>query len=211
MFCSNCGAEASGKFCSQCGAALERSVAPADPVIDDWSQLVDYATLIRIPTVRDKIASHASQAPTRLSGEDFLALCDKVVSLGVPLAKIGAVGQSMYARLGVKTGKERSETLSTPPGTTIVAALCSLAWRGHLLQDVQQFEDGVHLKAELPSDIWSFQGDLLVDVRRSETGTRMDGATNIQGQIFDWGKSSRCLRTLFEDVKKLAEEEAGVR
>ena len=104
MFCSNCGAEASSKFCSQCGAALESSVAPADPVADDWSQVVDYATLIRIPTVRDQIERHASMAPTRFSGEDFLALCDKVVSLAVPLEKIGAVGQSMYARLGVKTG-----------------------------------------------------------------------------------------------------------
>jgi hypothetical protein len=74
-----------------------------------------------------------------------------------------------------------------------------------LLQDIRQFDDGCLLQAELPSDIWSFKGQLLVGVRKSEEGTRIDGATEIEGQLFDWGKSSRCLRTLFGDIRKLAE------
>ncbi|MDY7095018.1 MAG: zinc ribbon domain-containing protein, partial [Acidobacteriota bacterium] len=83
-------------------------------------------------------------------------------------------------------------------------ALCSLAQRGHPLQAVRQFEDGCLLIAKLPSDIWSFAGDLLVGVRKSGEGTHIEGATEIEGQAFDWGKSSRCLRTLFEDIQNIS-------
>ncbi len=131
----------------------------------------------------------------------FLAFSDKVIPLGLSLEKLGAVVQPISAQLGVKTGNEYSETLSSPPGTVIISALCSLTRHGQVLQQVRQFEDGCLLEATLPSDMWSFEGALYVSVRKTGAGTRVDGATKIKGQLFDWGKSKRCLETLFADIK----------
>lgn len=201
MFCSNCGAEVSGNFCSKCGTPLKDVSASSSAVAQDWSREVLYEKLIRIPEVRDIVGRHAAMAKKHLSGEEFLAFSDKVIPLGVSLEKLGAVVQPIYAQLGVKTGKEYSETLSSPPGTVIVSALCSLARHRQVLQQVRQFEDGCLLEATLPSDMWSFEGALYVSVRKTGTGTRVDGATKIKGQLLDWGKSKRCLETLLADIK----------
>lgn len=204
MFCSSCGAEARGNFCSECGESLVSGVDAAHPNVEYWQNEIEYAKLIRIPVVRDRIEGYAAMAPKRLSGKEFLALCDRVVSLGVPLDSVGAMGQALWARLGIETGKEHSETFSIPPGTAIVAALCALARGGQMVQQVRQFTDGCLLEAKLPSDIWSFEGKLVVTIRRSDQITRVDGATEIEGQIFDWGKSRRCLQALFKDIKEIS-------
>lgn len=201
MFCSKCGAEVSGNFCSTCGAPLKEAPHSSGVVAQDWSREVRYEKLIRIPEVRDMISRHAAMTKKGLSGEDFLAISDKVIPLGFSLEKLGAVVQPIYAQLGIKTGKEYSATLTSRPGTVIVAAMCSLARHGQTLQQVRQFEDGCLLEAALPSDMWSWEGTLLVSVRAAGTGTRVEGATKIKGQLFDWGKSKRCLETLFADIK----------
>lgn len=201
MFCSNCGAEVSGNFCSKCGVPLKDAPASSSVVVMDWSQEVRYDHLIRIPEVRDVVGRHAAMARKSLSGEDVLGLFDKVLPLGVSLEKLGAVAQPIYAQLGMKTGKERSESLPGSPGTVIVSALCSLARHDQALQQVRQLEDGCLLEASLPSDIWSWQGTLYVGIRKDGSGTRVDGATSIKGQLFDWGKSKRCLEALFADLR----------
>lgn len=204
MFCSSCGAEARGNFCSECGEPIVRGVATAHADVEDWQHEIEYARLIRVPDVRDRIDRYAAMAPRRLSGKEFLALCDKVVSLGVPLESIGAMGQALWAQLGIETGKDHTEAFSIPPGTAIVAALCALARGGQPVQQVRQFTDGCLIEAKLPSDIWSFEGRLMVTIRRSDQITRVDGATEIKGQLFDWGKSKRCLQALFSDIKELS-------
>jgi hypothetical protein len=40
----------------------------------------------------------------------------------------------------------------------------------------------------------------LVSVRRSETQAEVCGVTHIGGQLYDWGKSNRCLDKLFTDL-----------
>jgi hypothetical protein len=201
VFCSNCGTEASGNFCWKCGASLQDTLTMSSTVTQDWSEETRYEYLIRIPEVRALIDKHASMARKSLSGEEFLAFADKVLPLGVSLEKLGGVIQPIYAQLGMKTGKEHSESFSSPTGTVIVSALCSLARNSQVLQQVRQFEDGCLLEATLPSDIWSWQGILYVSVRKADSGTKVDGATNIKGQWFDWGKSKRCLETLFSDIR----------
>ncbi len=203
MFCSNCGAEATGNFCSKCGSPLKDTTQPLISVVDDWSKEMRYETLIGIPEVRDMISRHAGMTKKGLSAEEFLGFIDKVVPLGFSLEKLGAVAQPIYAQLGIKTGKEQSEILTSPPGTVIIAAICSLARHGQALQRVQQFDNGCLLEATLPSDMWSWEGVLLVSVREDGTGSRVEGATKIKGQLFDWGKSKRCLETLFADIKAI--------
>jgi hypothetical protein len=201
MFCSSCGAEATGNFCWKCGSPLKDAPAPAP---EDWSRELRYQTLIQIPNVREMVSRQAGMAEKHLSAEDFLAMFDKVVPLGVSLEKLGTLVQPIYVRMGIKTGKARTETLPQPPGTVIVAALCSLARHGQALQQVQQFEDGCLLEAALPSDMWSWKGTLYVSVHGTDAETRVEATTDIKGQMFDWGKSKRVLETLFADLKGIA-------
>jgi hypothetical protein len=204
MYCSECGKPAQGKFCSHCGAALTAAeVAPTD-IVPEWDREVRYEMILKYPGVRDTIERSARQAPKRMSGEQFLALADKFVPLGVPLEGLVSVVQPMYARLGIKTGKEQVRQVAAPVGKVIVRALCSLARHGQSLRGVTQAADGCLLEADLPSDLFSLQGNLMVTVRRSEGQAEVCGATHIPGQLYDWGKSKRCLATLFSDLTREA-------
>lgn len=213
MFCSDCGASAAGKYCWKCGAPLAASDghSSAQRVISaeiiDWTTVVHYETLIGLPAVRDRLARAAANAAQCLSGEDFLAVCDKVLSpltAGVPLSTIATLVQPVSERLGIKTGKQRSERLTLPTGLVIVGVLCSFAEHGQRLQQVHQAPDGCSLRASLPSDIWSLRGSLVVEIHRDRGMTRLDAVTVIPGQWFDWGKSRRCLEQLFDDLPRLA-------
>jgi hypothetical protein len=208
MFCSECGKPGHGKFCSHCGASLELSESAIDAIpsesVIDWDREVRYETILKFPSVRDTIERHSRQSPKRMTGEQFLALAEKLVPLGVPLEGLAALVQPLYARLGIKTGKARAQQVQAPAGRVLVRALCSLAHHGQALRGVTQAPDGCLLNATLPSGLFSLEGDLLVSVRRSGLQTEVSGATCIRGQFFDWGKSNRCLDTLFSDLKREA-------
>lgn len=208
MYCSNCGAAATGNFCSQCGASL---AAPAP--VGDWRQEVRYEALLRFAEVRDLIAAHAAQAKRGISGEQFVELCDKVLSplTGVPLNVVTTIALPIYEHLGIRTGKKRAEFLKRPPGEVIVAALCSLGRMGQKVKAVQQATDCCGLHAELPSDLRSMTGgELRITLRRQEHGTVVEAATHIPGQLYDWGKSNQALTQLFDDLLHLPYVEATI-
>jgi hypothetical protein len=209
MFCSQCGAEADGRFCWSCGAPLVRPDAaePAAPTADtavDWESEIRYDVITRQPGVRELLARQASLAKKRMSGEEFLEAVDGIAKLGVPLATLVEIVQPIYTRLGIGTGKVQTQTFELPPGRVLVGVLCSLARRGQALRSVEQATDGCVLEAALPSDMWSLEGDLVVTIRRADGGgTRVDAATKVYGQLFDWGKSKGALRDLLRDIPKL--------
>jgi hypothetical protein len=212
MFCSQCGAKAAGKFCSACGAPL-LALAPAADLVDpqppaDWSDLIDYAALLRIPVVQQRIARSAAQSKKHMTGEDFLemygAALGKLSGVPLPMAKMAPYVQSWAAKLGMKTGKARGQIVPTPPGEVIVSLLCSLARHGREMRSVQQLADGCVLTASLPSDFWALEGNLILAVARHSRGTQVDARTDIQGQAFDWGKSTRCLDELFQELTAAA-------
>jgi hypothetical protein len=61
MYCSQCGAKASGEFCSRCGARLTAPLA--EPIVpQDWLDECRYQVLLHFLEVRDLIARHAAQA-----------------------------------------------------------------------------------------------------------------------------------------------------
>jgi hypothetical protein len=203
MFCSECGKPAQGTFCSHCGTPLAATEL-ATEAVPEWDCEVQYETILKYPGVRDTIERHARQASKRLTGEQFLMLADKLVPLGVSLEGLASVVQPFYARLGIKTGKERVRQVAAPVGQVIVRTLCSLARHGQTLRGVTQALDGCLLEANLPSDLFSLEGTLLVSVRRSGTQAEVCGTTHIGGQLYDWGKSNRCLDTLFTDLSREA-------
>ena len=82
--------------------------------------------------------------------------------------------------------------------------LCAHARHGRALRDVQQLADGCILTAALPSDLFALEGDLIVAISRTEGGTSVEARTEIPGQMFDWGKSTRCLDQLLGEIAESA-------
>jgi hypothetical protein len=110
---------------------------------------------------------------------------------------IASIVAPIYAQMGVKTGKKRRDTIDQPIGRMIVAVLCGLAENGLTLREVHQGDTGCVVEANLPSDLFALKGQLVVTIERTNSGTSIEAVTNIPGQWFDWGKSTRCLDKLF--------------
>lgn len=209
MFCSECGAQAAGKFCSVCGTKLQPIDSSSTETITlptDWSDLIEYETLLRIPEVRDLIARAASQSKKAITGEDFLEMSGKALGnmaglpISLPMTSIAHFAQSTYAKLGIQTGKSRNEFIAQPVGRVLVGLLCSLARAGRNVRGAHQLTDGCILVAALPSDLFALEGDLIITVARAPGGSRVEAKTEIKGQLFDWGKSTRCLDALFAEL-----------
>lgn len=205
MYCHQCGAKAYGTYCSRCGAKLITDDKNHEILLQDWTDEIRYDVLLHQTEIRNLILRHSSQSQKRMSADDFLELCDKAIVplTGISLAKIGMIVQPIYATLGIKTGKLRKEFYTAPAGKVIVAVICSLARHGQAINQIEQGQDGCLLRADLPSDIWSFAGDLLITIERQEQRISVEAITVIKGQLFDWGKSKRVLRELFDDIKGL--------
>ncbi len=216
MFCSECGTPAKGKFCGQCGQSLAPAAAGAVtaagavaaaavlPDAVDWTHCADVEALLRIPELRERVQRYANMATKGMSGEDWLNAIGKLAGSPVPLsalAGLAGVVQSFYAKLGVGTGKTRTETLPLPVGRVLIGVLCSLARRGRKMIGVQRGEAGCVLIAELPFDLFAMAGTLHLAVRQVAAGTQLEIAAKIPGQYFDWGKSRRCLDETFEDLR----------
>ncbi|MFI4875537.1 MAG: hypothetical protein ACIALR_09375 [Blastopirellula sp. JB062] len=197
MFCSECGAEAHGKFCSQCGHSLQ--IAP--PTTDDWENDVRYEAIVNVPQVRQVIARHAQNAKKSISAEAFLAICDKVIDSPISYAGLAEVVQPMWARAGVRTGKERDEQIAAPIGRVIARTVCSLAKQGQPIQEVRQGDGGCLITAEFPSTMLAMKGELKISIVRAERQTFVGAETLIPGQLFDWGKSVNALAQLFADLR----------
>jgi hypothetical protein len=208
MFCSECGATAQGKLCSSCGTALSIGKKTTDviPVPVDWSDLSDCEVLLAIPEVRDSISHAASQAKKRISGEEILETFGKTMGklaglpVSIPMTGLAHFAQATYAKMGIKTGKSRTEIVRQPVGRVLVSLLCSLAKNGRELRGVQQLTDGAILIAALPSDLFALEGNLVLTVSRAKLGTQVEARTDIPGQVYDWGKSTRCLDALFAEL-----------
>jgi hypothetical protein len=228
MYCSECGKPASGKFCANCGTPLMSaggttavSTAPAtvpwvntitvppaphiplpvETFIVDWENEWRYEELIKVPEVRQTLERHAKMARTPISAEQFSKIADKLLQNPLPSDKLAAFAQPLFGSFGIRTGKERIATIDAPIGRTLLRVLCSLARHGQSLRRVKQEADGCVFDALLPSDPMSLEGELIVAVHRQGSRAQVKAATNITGQIFDWGKSRRCLDAFFEDLQ----------
>jgi hypothetical protein len=203
MFCVNCGLKLNGQFCANCGtqAATPGETRELLP-LGDWQHEVRYAVLLRFPEVRDRLAA-VPEAAKGFTAEDWLDLGEKVFKpLGpVSVKTLTSIVVPLYAKMGIKTGKTRTEVLADPPGQVMVELLCALARHGMPLEKVHQGDAGCVFEAKLPSDFWSFEGKLVISVERIGAETKVEAATNIPGQRYDWGKSARCLETLFGDLR----------
>ncbi len=175
----------------------------------DWTESVVYRDLVARPELRSLIDGAAARHKPGTSAESFMKDADKLMKVaglgaGVPLTMIADIAQPLWTKLGVKTGKTASKRFDLPPGRAILATLCSLAGRGQTLKAARQGADGLLIEAVLPSDMFAMEGTLMVTLKRDGQGTLVEAGTQVSGQMFDWGKSDRAIKALFEDIDGLA-------
>lgn len=215
MYCVNCGLKLVGRFCGSCGTPatpvgtfLERPATadsietiPEAQLAGDWRHEVRYAVLLKFPEVRDRLAN--VQEPSKsMTGDEWMELYDKAFKplTGVSVQTIAKIAAPIYAKMGIKTGKTRKGAFADPPGQIIVDVLCALARNGLPLSKVHQGQSGCVIEAKMPSDLWSFEGQIVVTVEAHGSRTTVEAATKIPGQLYDWGKSNRCLEKLFGEL-----------
>ncbi|MCA9261394.1 MAG: hypothetical protein KDA61_19395 [Planctomycetales bacterium] len=207
MFCSHCGSQAAGNFCAHCGSKLasasrelpEASAAP-------WQESLDYEVVSQEPTVKHAIARANAAAAKPLSAERLMEVMDAALApiTLVPTSVIAKIAMPLSERIGLKTGKRRSEQFSVPPGQALAAVLCALAEHSCELTNVAQETDACRLVAKTPSDWRSFAARLEISVIRTQSGSQVDAEAVINGQWYDWGRCREHLDVLFSTVKKAA-------
>lgn len=216
MFCTQCGAQAAPehKFCAGCGARLEGAVAastgsarieaaPAGP-LEDWRETTNYRVVLGHPEVKALIAEASKTTKAGMSAEEFLKLAQPVLNAagagGVSMKLIAEIATPIYAKMGVKTGKDAKNGYATPYGRVLAAILCSLASRSQTLVAVQEGTDGCVVQAEIPSSLTTWKGKLTLTVERKPEGTLVTSAVVFEGQSSDWGRSKRVLEELHQDI-----------
>jgi hypothetical protein len=209
MFCPECGKPASRKFCAHCGAPLDpvtsEASAPDRVVLPmNWDDEIRYDVLVKIPEVRRIIADHADQARGNITAEQWFRIFDSVVSIGIPMEKFSGIAQTLWARVGVVTGKEREVVVPAPVGRVLVRALCFLARNGQEIRAIHQEDDACRIDARLPSNLFSLEGLFILTVSRHPSGSSVSVRTKIPGQAFDWGKSRRTLKAFLNELSQSA-------
>ncbi|AGA28442.1 zinc ribbon domain-containing protein [Singulisphaera acidiphila] len=207
MFCPECGTKGGGKFCVECGTKLSPpgpATAQAVEPPADWSREARHDRLIAHPEVQALLKDAAKQSGSRVSGEQLIKFYDKHLAkfnYGIAVGDVASIAAPLLTRLGIKTGKTRSEVVSAPIGHATVATLCSLTALGLEMKEVEQASDGCVIEAAIPPDLLVYQGTLVVTLTDLGDRSQVDAATKIGGQYFDWGKSSRLLDRLFTDIR----------
>lgn len=201
MYCSNCGNKAHGNFCSQCGTALHASSTDSEAVGDSlaWQSELNFENVVRVPAVRNAIAQNASRSVKGVSAEAIFAIYDKIVALPVPLERIAALIQPLYESWGIRTRRDRVELIHAPFGRVLAQTLCSFAKNSQTFQSAYQIENGCVVFAELPSSLCALKGKFEVKLILQGDRTRVEASTIFPGQVYDWGKSTRCLEQFFQD------------
>ncbi|MFN3912338.1 hypothetical protein [Hyphomonas sp.] len=216
MFCTQCGAHAAPehKFCAGCGTRLEGAVAdtaagaplaaaPSGP-LEDWRETTNYRVVLGHPEVKALIADASKATKAGMSGEEFLKLAQPVLNAagagGVSMTLITEIAAPLYAKMGVKTGKDAKNGYATPYGRVLAAILCSLASRSQTLIAVQEGTDGCVIQAEIPSSLTTWKGKLTLSVERRPEGSLVTSAAVFEGQASDWGRAKRVLEALHQDI-----------
>ncbi|WP_291204145.1 hypothetical protein [Hyphomonas sp.] len=224
MFCTQCGKAAASEhvFCAGCGTKLlrETGAAPVGPIAavsepatapvteatswEDWRETTNYRVVLGHPEVKALIADAAKVSKAGMTGDEFLKLAQPILdasgSGGVPMKLIAEIATPLYAKMGVKTGKDAKNGYATTYGRTLGAILCSLASRNQTLVAVHEGTDGCVVQAEIPSSMTTWKGKLSLTLERKAEGTLVSSAVVFEGQSSDWGRSKRILDDLHQDI-----------
>lgn len=159
----------------------------------------------RRPTVREILASQFIQEGGGKAGMSEKDVADILAPLGgleggVLFAGM-KIGESVGKGLGLKSAKSLERVFPYPYPKVVLALFLALK---HLEREVAAAYDtktGCAIEAKLPVDWFSLGGQLTFDVTDEEAaGTRVAAASEVRGQLFDWGKGKRALAEILDQA-----------
>jgi hypothetical protein len=141
-----------------------------------------------------------------MSDADLAKMLGPLTGLaGGALQMAMSAGDAFWSGRGLKTVKSaRLELAASYPVAvrSLVFALTSLEREITAAFDTAA---GAYIETDLPSDVFSRGGTLQFDViERGAATVELVGASEIKGQIFDWGKGKRALNDVFEKTGAFA-------
>ncbi len=208
MYCHNCGQKVIGKFCSHCGTQVAGGELPTpSPPSGDWKTEKRFDFLPKHSDVRKMIAQFAEQSSQKISADEYLKLADLAFGSlmgGVSASKLGSVLVPIYQKTGISTGKSQTRNLRPTIQELIVKSLCALAKNGFPIESSEAAADGIVFTAKVPSDLWSWEGRLVLSIQDNDDFREVKIAVKIKGQLYDWGKSKKIIAKVFRDIETIA-------
>mgnify|MGYP000684047336 FL=1 len=205
LFCPKCEIKIEGNFCSECGTEGASLNVKKRPPATNWREENDLGKIIKNPDVQVFIKRFSNESQRSISAEEFLKKMDTLFlpSTGVSLKKLTDVVVPIYTKLGIKTGKSKTEHFEYSIQEVLLKLLCSLVKHKYPLHEVQEVHNGILLIAGIPSSMKTFGGDIIISIEKlaAKTSVRVDA--KIKGQLFDWGESKSVIKNLFADIDEI--------
>jgi len=198
MYCHKCGEKTNEEFCKNCGTKI---VKEDSIILESWKKENDYNKIIRHPDVLDLISEYSKKSKSKLSGEELISKFDLVFGTvtGLSLGFLTEIMIPIYGRLGIKTGKANSIRLNESIQEVFVKTMCSLEKNSHPIEEFHKAKDGLILIGNIKSDWKSFGGKILIELCDNNDSVDAKIQTIIKGQLYDWGKSKKIVKTILQD------------
>ncbi|WP_298427390.1 hypothetical protein [uncultured Kordia sp.] len=204
VYCPACKEEIKGKYCSECGTKGLHKSEIDGLIVKNWWEEKDLKRVVENSEVQDVIKHYLAQSKKSISADDFLHKMDTIFSplTGVSLKKVAEVSLPIYKRLGVKTGKSKTVHYTDVIQKMLLKILCSLAKNNYPLIEAKQAVNGMILIGEIPSDMKTFGGEVVVSLKENEEEIEVRVDAKIKGQLFDWGKSKSVIKNIYKDIEE---------
>jgi len=167
------------------------------------------------PPARPKICEMLSAeelkgmaATSGLSLDAMAKVLAPISGMSAGLFTAAAVGaEALGTSMGLRTGKSTEISLACSYPSAVRAVVFALSAMRYQITSAFDTAAGAYVEAAMPGDFFAASGTLKIDLLEAdESGkpTRMIAATEIKGQMFDWGKSKRALTELCAKVEEFA-------
>ena len=119
-------------------------------------------------------------------------------------------GESLYVSMGLKTSKTAELSLAASYGAAVRGLVFALTSLGHDIITAFDTPAGAYFEAELPRDFLSRPGTLQFDVtEQGPNAVLIAAASEVKGQVYDWGKGKRALAAVLEKTEAFARRLGG--
>jgi hypothetical protein len=110
-------------------------------------------------------------------------------------------GFSLGSAFGLKSRKRRERRFFAPYVPTVLAVVLAVHHESLRLTALSDTARGSAVEAELPTDMYSLGGSFTCEILdEGPEHTLLRAATQIKGQLFDWGKGQRTLDDVAEST-----------
>lgn len=121
-----------------------------------------------------------------------------------------SAGEAFWVARGIKTVKSARAELAVPYPVAVRALVFALTGLGRQIRTAFDTPQGAYFETDLARDLLSRGGTLQFDlIERAPGAIEIAGASEIKGQIYDWGKGKRALAEVMAKMETFARRLGG--